>query len=209
MFLAEDAPYSLQRYQSEHVEDRDVKLTSWTSCEDDNGATMMARTMTFVHPIKKKTMGMGPSEASTTRNQRLRKFQEGILLENTTNIEGIPSADCFHVQDRWVVEETSGATIVVTSSFDVVFGKYSIFRGIIDTNVRKETSDWWLGYMAYVQNALGHQSKDIAQPEAEVLSLPEEAVGILQIEHWTLRVCCVTLAWLFRCIIFLLAFLRN
>ena len=103
-------------------------------------------------------MGLGPSEARTTRKQRLEKFDdEGILLENVTTVEGIPAADTFEMRDCWLLEQLENDQMELSSSFQVRFTKRSIFRGIIEKNIRKETLDWWAGYSAMLQQTLQDQ----------------------------------------------------
>lgn len=163
-FLADDAPFSLLRYQKDHVKDRDLQATKWSTVTSGNlrnvnsSNTVMTRTLCFSHPIK-NTIGVGPSEARTTRKQTLERFDNrGILLENITIVEGIPAADTFRLTDQWLIETLDGCAgvdqIKLSSSFEVKFIKRSLLRGIIEKSVRKETGDWWTGYKRMLQTAL-------------------------------------------------------
>jgi len=112
--------------------------------------------MKFTHPIK-NSMGVGPSEARTTRKQRLRRFgNAGLAIENTTTIVGIPSADAFYVKDHWCVEASAdvGTSVVVTTRFGARFTKRALFKGLIEKNIVKETSDWFAGYAEMLQNVV-------------------------------------------------------
>lgn len=149
------------RYQSEYVKDREVDATQWSTCHDGN-SVIMARTITFTHPIK-TSMGLGPSEARTTRTQRLtRCTDQGILLENVTGVDGIPGADSFRVNDRWVIEpaENEKDSLRLSSSFEIEFTKRSLFRSIIEKNIKKETGDWWKGYARMLQEALADAAEE-------------------------------------------------
>jgi hypothetical protein len=176
----------LVRYQSEYVKDRHVEATHWTTCKD-NDSIMMARTMTFTHPIK-NSMGLGPSEARTTRQQRLWRFEDrGLLLENITQVDGIPASDAFHLRDRWLIEQQGqGGAVRLSSSFEIRFTKRSLFRGFIEKSVKKETGDWWTGYSTMLQEALlttdnrveaTGRSMDNVSPKPDISSLPLEALA--------------------------------
>lgn len=176
-FLADDAEHSLARYQSEHIHDRDVAISPWAICSGENekeGSVMMSRTITFSHPIKAVAMGLGPSEARTKRHQRLWRFEKGILLENTTHIDGIPNADAFCICDRWVIAEKE--CVQLSSSFELQFTKRSLFRSIIEKSVKKETMDWWSGYTRMViQEVLNQQETqvDVSSGAVETIILPQ------------------------------------
>ena len=149
-FLVEDAQFSLDYYQKEYVKDQEVEITGWDIGSDGD----FRRTITFTHPIK-NSLGIGPSSARTSRQQRLRKFEGiGMALENRTFVEGIPAADCFFVQDLWLLEVTNESQLQLSVRYDVKFKKRSIFRNIIQKSVRKETKEWIAGYVDMVQAAL-------------------------------------------------------
>ncbi|KAL7567041.1 hypothetical protein ACA910_019964 [Epithemia clementina (nom. ined.)] len=151
-FLAEGAQYALDYYQREYIKDKEVEMTGWDVCAEGD----FRRTINFTHPIK-NSMGIGPSCARTCRQQRLRKFPGlGMVLENRTYVEGIPGADCFYVQDMWLLEAANDKKrqVQLSVNFDVKFKKRSIFRSIIQKSVRKETKEWIAGYVDMVQGAL-------------------------------------------------------
>ena len=151
LFLADNAQYSLDYYQKEYIKDRNVSITGW-----DVGADGVSfhRSISFTHPIK-NSMGIGPSSAQTSRQQRLRKFPGiGLALENKTVIEGIPGADCFHIQDIWLLEFVNESESRLSVHFDIIFQKRSMFKSIIQKNVRKETKQWIAGYVDMVEACL-------------------------------------------------------
>lgn len=121
--------------------------------------------MTFTHPLKKSALGVGPSEARTSRQQRLRRFgKTGMLVENTTVIVDatIPSGDTFYVQDYWLLEAHVGPPptahlndkehVTLTTRFGTRFTKRTLLRGIIEKNVLKETTKWFQGYAVMLQS---------------------------------------------------------
>lgn len=161
--LADNAPYSLDRYQRDYIKDQDVKITTWHVDQDGN----YSRTLTFTHPIK-NTLGLGPSAARTTRHQRLCRFRgHGMILENTTVVGGIPYADAFHVQDCWVIAALDDYKIQIRVCYDTRFTKLALFKAIIEKSVRRETKEWCIGYTTMLQEALMDKSTELSLAETE------------------------------------------
>jgi VAD1 Analog of StAR-related lipid transfer domain len=203
LFLIDDAPYSLIKYQRETVLDKDVEVTPWSDVEprppqrsfssssvysgsnNSSNASVVSlgaveslmqaasaghlhevfvrqRRIVFTHPIR-NTLGVGPSSAHTTREQTLRRFGDcGMILENKTQVDGIPSSDCFHVQDQWIMEGVSeeGADDAVPTRvrlsvrFDTRFHRRVMFQNMIVKTIRSETKRWLDRYLIMVREAL-------------------------------------------------------
>jgi hypothetical protein len=162
-FLADNAPYSLDRYQRDYIKDQDVKITTWHVDQDGN----YSRTLTFTHPIK-NALGLGPSSARTTRHQRLCRFRgHGMVLENTTMVEGFPSADAFYVQDHWVIAADGDYRAQILVCYDTRFTKLALFKAIIEKSVRRETKEWFIKYTTMLQEALTDKSTEMSLAETE------------------------------------------
>ena len=167
-FLKDDASYSFDRYQKETIRDRDVSITTWTSNDDDvrqvtpdQTIYVQSRLLSFTHPIK-NTVGLGPSEAKTTRKQRLRRYQHlGITIENKTVVEGIPAADTFSVDDFWHIKSDGMDSVILSVNFEINFTKRTMFKNIIEKSVLRETRAWLLGYSTMTLEALAN-GKEIA-----------------------------------------------
>jgi hypothetical protein len=167
MFLADGAPYSLDWFQKTYG-DRDIELTGWDV--DHTDGTILTRSMTFTHPIK-TALGVGPSEARTTRHQRLRRFDNlGIMVENTVIVDNVPSADAFYVQDHWLIEATNDDQVTLSTRFGTRFTKRALFRGMIEKNVVKETSRWCQGYTEMVQAAVAEKLTVEAAAEPKLVA---------------------------------------
>ena len=189
MFLADDAEHSLTRYQSERIQDRDVKASPWETAQAKDENVMMSRTITFTHPIKAVTMGLGPSEARTKRHQLLWRFEKGILLQNTTHIEGIPNADSFCICDRWVIDEINPTCVQLSSSFELQFTKRSLFRSLIEKSVKRETFEWWSGYCKMIQDVLMKQEPlPLVSRLSDTVPLERQVSERLDRQYkWTIR----------------------
>jgi hypothetical protein len=175
LFLADDAPYALDWYQREKIHDRDVALTRWKPTENNperssfattNTTRKISRTLTFIHPLPKSSALFSVSEAHSTRHQEFTRYgNAGMILTNRTTVSGIPAADCFAIHDCWTIatapttsdeEEDRNAipTILLSIRFAPVFTKYSLFKSLIEKNIRKESKDWYAAYIAMVQEKL-------------------------------------------------------
>lgn len=143
-FLADNAPHSMEQFQREQIGDKDIRLSPWTH---DEVTGVDTRSMTFIHPIK-NSMGMGPSEALTSRKQKMRRFGAlGLTLENTTQVEGVPVADAFFVRDHWLVESLDdGERVRLTTRFGAHFHKRVLFKGFIEKSVYSQTTEWYATY---------------------------------------------------------------
>lgn len=169
MFFADNAPYSLDFFQRNTIGDRDIQITGWDF--DSDGA--FNRTVTFLHPIK-NSYGVGPSEARTTRQQRLRRFGDlGMCVENTTVAEGIPSGDAFFVQDHWVIEASSDDSVRLSTRFGTRFTKRALFRGMIEKSILKETQDWLAGYQAMLLEVTQERERIVESKEEKLVDNTE------------------------------------
>jgi hypothetical protein len=147
-FLADNAEHSLDRYQRDHVKDKDVQCAGWDA--DCDGA--WSRTITFSHPVK-TTLGVGPSAAKTSRKQRIRRFPKlGIVLENWTNVGGVPAADSFFVQDRWIIESLDSERVRLSTWYKIQFTKRTVLKTFIQKSIHKETKQWLSGYVKMLKN---------------------------------------------------------
>lgn len=172
-FWADNAVHSVEYYQREYVKDQDIKLTGWDLGSDG----YFRRSLQFRHPIQ-NSLGLGPSSADTTRQQKLRQYTGlGITLENRTQVSGIPAADSFYVQDHWVVEAHGENQVKLTVRYDTRFTKRSMFKSIITKSIRKETKEWMAGYADMVQTVLAQKSPHRSSSNRSVaVTLPAPSV---------------------------------
>ena len=196
LFFQDQAPYAVDRYQREEIGDFDIEVTQWKDGETTEKGTkqpikVRTRKIQFMHPLKN---ALGPSKAKTTRLQRLHRFDYnlGICWENTTTVEGIPAADCFRIEDRWVFEPIPAinsdpsdsrnmatempqpSAIKLTVTFRIVFFKRTMLKSLIQKNVRQENRNWVHGYVAMVEKVLAKQSKAVVDEYSSVIPIPQE-----------------------------------
>ena len=130
-------------------------------------------------------MGMGPTEAHTKRRQVWKRYgAHGMTFENTTEVEGIPSADCFSVHDFWKIVADGPNHVQVSVRFAPRFTKRTILRGMIEKNIRKETKTWFVEYSKMVHAALEEENgMDESEPGSTVagkesLVVEDDQVGL-------------------------------
>lgn len=92
----------------------------------------------------------------------MRRFEDkGITLENSTKVSNIPASDTFSVEDHWVVAADGPDHVILSVYFAPRFVKRTMFKSLIEKNVRQETSGWFLAYVDKVKTILGNQEGDL------------------------------------------------
>lgn len=173
LFINDDAKYSLSKHQSENIKDHDVTASPWK----DGESGLKTRTLSFVHPIKNST-GFGPDSASTHREQTLRVFpRQGLTLDNTTRVEGIPAADSFNVRDRWVLECMANDTKVrLKTRYAIRFTKRTLLKPLIQKSIRKETKEWWESYQSVLKSATAEVASEKRAIGSDIVEGPKSAL---------------------------------
>mmetsp|Transcript_103969 Transcript_103969/g.144696 ORF Transcript_103969/g.144696 Transcript_103969/m.144696 type:complete len:510 (+) Transcript_103969:17-1546(+) len=179
-FLSDDASYSIEKYQQDMIGDKDIEYSKWKS----GTTSIQSRSINFVHPLKNK---VGPSQAKTSRQQQLTicGTTKGLCLRNTTRVQGVPGADCFRGEDKWILEEvvdvsnqsssssTTKRRIQMTVSYRLVFEKRCMVQKLIQKNYRKETKDWYEGYATFIKESLAKVEADKQQQRQQQASEKE------------------------------------
>jgi VAD1 Analog of StAR-related lipid transfer domain len=152
-------------------------MTLWESntSGNDDMVLVCSRVLSFIHVIK-STLGMGPSEAKTTRRQTLHRYKEyGLTVENITMVEGIPAADSFSVHDFWKIEAQGAKQIMVSARFAPRFNKRTMLKGLIEKNILRETKEWFSGYSRMIMGVLQCETQVATKPlpVAEPMSNPD------------------------------------
>jgi hypothetical protein len=113
--------------------DKNVVLDQWLRDDDNESAAnsdkSFSRTLHFEHKSK-------VSVAQVTRNQTYRCYGDfGACLKNVTNIAGVPSSDCFFVEDCWMIEKVDDG-IALNVKFRITFSKSTFLKSIIEIRTR-------------------------------------------------------------------------
>lgn len=196
-FLSDDAVYPISKYQREKIKDRNISYSDWKKKDSSEYPPIFSRDINFIHPLDNT---VGPSEAKTTREQQYQRFgSHGICVQNTTRIQGVPGADCFRVEDRWIIERVSESSVKLAVSFQLVFHKRTIFKPIIQKNSKAETKKWFAGFSRYLVSISRDEtdksgtslplSVPVSENDAEPLSVNEGVSGTKISVPWTAVLC--------------------
>lgn len=140
--IADNATHSFGKFMRGIGEKR-VDTTPWQPTHTPTSSDPACRTIHYTHPI---TAPLAPPMAKALKKQILHKFGNvGLCLETCTDVEDVPMADCFVVEDRlWVhASEDNNEECVVSVTFRIRFVKGTMFRRIIENATRKEYGMFW------------------------------------------------------------------
>jgi hypothetical protein len=165
--LADDADHSFTNFMR-NIGELDVETTKWElsigNMPPNNGtldtsSLSLSRTINYIHPVNSP---MAPPTAKARKQQTIHKFgTAGICVESCTVVEEVPMADCFVVDDRlWVSNTSQGCVLSVT--FQIRFVKGTLFRRIIENQTRKEYQSFWDQFSIMVQSLIEVEEKDAA-----------------------------------------------
>jgi hypothetical protein len=157
-FLADEAPLSISNYM-ESIGDSSIITSQWSSKNKKYSPNSMTRTISYMHPVTNPMAGT--PKAKAIKRQRFKKFGSyGILLESETQVIGVPKTDCFVTREVMLVQPTSGNRgVLVTSRFQIVFTKSTMFKSIISTQTASELKAWHKGYGRMILLSKGKHKK--------------------------------------------------
>lgn len=176
LFLSDDAPNSIKMYQTDIIGDTDVNVDVWRNAaaspnNDDVESESLERDITYLHSLMGgagKVVGM-PTAAETLQHQSWKRYGNvGAVLKTTTKVGNrVPMADCFYVENEWLIEQkvdTNNAPCITLSvKVRMVFIKRTMLQGIITKNVMAETKRWFDGYKTIIVKELSSATEVAAQ----------------------------------------------
>jgi hypothetical protein len=129
--------------------DFELHTTPWKVVPDGTGE--LTRTISYSHPINAP---MAPPSAHATKTQTCQVYGDaGICLKTRTIVIDVPMTDCFHVQDRILVEPMPDGGVSVTADFKINFVKQTIFKHIINSTTKGDFISWFNGLAQMMQDA--------------------------------------------------------
>lgn len=130
-------------------------MSSWTEC----GGNEFQRELKFMKPVNL------PGLASTRgiKYQQLRRPNEcTFVLNSSTRLEDVPSADCFSVDDVLIVHADGSQQVSVSISFEVAFVKSTMMRTFIEGPTEREMKKWLEVFFQHMQDVVAGQ-KDVVR----------------------------------------------
>ncbi|KAG7354458.1 protein of unknown function DUF4782 containing protein [Nitzschia inconspicua] len=159
-FLDDGCFYSLQ-YFLERTGNKDVTTTPWSvplaRTMRKRLGTSATRTLSYLHPVSHP---LAPPMARATKSQRFERYSDkAALVQTLTNVQDVPMADAFVVEERLLIE-TIGAKLQVSAFFRIQFVKpNTMFRSIMEQQTSKEFIEYFHNYQSFLMAiATGQQS---------------------------------------------------
>jgi len=147
--LADNAPLSVVTYHINETGDYDVSSKPW-ELEDDR--VSFKRTIAYTHPVE---IRMAPPKAEVRKVQVMRRYGDyGISICTTTLTKGVPVSDCFHIEDRILVESQSDDGVSISIAFDLRFVKYTLLRRIVECTTKKDVNEFHRTYVEFLKRGL-------------------------------------------------------
>jgi hypothetical protein len=159
-FFHDNAPYSMEVFQRNIIEDQNIDLSAWTTHTTntignnkvEEGFQQQKRILAYLHP--RKAM-IGPGLVHTKREQVCTRVSSlGIILDMKTEVdEKVPYGDYFFVQEGWLIEpctEQEGGGVKISIRLNIKFVKSTMIRKIIIGQVKEEGKKWFKLYFDYL-----------------------------------------------------------
>ncbi|KAL3936973.1 MAG: hypothetical protein SGARI_002334 [Bacillariaceae sp.] len=168
MVLLEDDSFYSFGYFLERTGNKNVTSTDWSvplkRTTFKHLGTSTERTISYMHPVSNP---MAPPMARATKTQRLERYsRQSLLIQTFTDVQDVPMADCFVVEERLLIE-ASGIELQFSSYFKITFTKDTMFRGIIDRQTSQEFREYMENYKTFVL-ALANRRQDYWRASNEV-----------------------------------------
>lgn len=171
-FLADNAMKSLKHFQETTLKARNFDITNWAPMDmnfqyipEKENFTKQSRYISYLHP---RTAKLGPSIAQVSRQQFCTIFpsHSGIVLDIATKLDGVPYADCFIVEEKWIIEHCPSG-VQFSIRFNINFVKPTMMKKIIEKQTKQEVKTWYKMYLQYLSS----------EENGEFISMEDEKEG--------------------------------
>lgn len=108
---------------------------------------------------------MAPPSAKAKKEQHLRMYSEnGLCLDTRTTVSGVPVSDCFHVDDRLLIEPEPSGGSCLSIKFEVRFTKNTMFKKLVKITTGDEIKKFWQNYESFVKQTLEGGKQKQSEP---------------------------------------------
>uniref|UniRef100_A0A6U3QAF8 VASt domain-containing protein n=1 Tax=Ditylum brightwellii TaxID=49249 RepID=A0A6U3QAF8_9STRA len=146
IFWSHGATHPQEDYKRDVQGDKDLTTTDWI---DTGDKFTLSRTQDYQHP---NDAPVGPPMAHSVTEQTLQKYgSHGLVITNSTTVEGIPMADCFVMEDRILASKTNGG-ILITVDMGLNFVKRTVFRGVIEKAAKGGSKKSWKAFFKWIES---------------------------------------------------------
>lgn len=204
-FVNDDAPHSWAKFMEDIIGDSEVKTETWkVDNNSDSVAKTCTRTIEYTHPVNAP---MAPPMARARKEQTLKKYGFGLLVETKTVVSDVPMTDCFYVRDVLQLKRgKNNNKWLLNIRFEVVFVKSTMFRGLINKTTTGEFDKFmknlagWLSDHSGSSGVFDPSTEEEAQNEAidkaQPIQVVEKAQSTPNSSGFGLLVAVVFLLWM-------------
>lgn len=144
LFIANDAPHSFRSYY-ESQGSRNLSVTNWSEGSSFLGAS---REIKFIKPLNVP----GLPSTRCTNVQRFRRFgEQGLVVCESTQMDDVPGASTFTVEDMVAVRSISPGKISLEINFEVHFIKATYFRFMIENSTGAEMQKYFKDFFQHLK----------------------------------------------------------
>jgi hypothetical protein len=168
MVMLEDDSFYSVGYFLERTGNQHVTSTKWSvplkKTMHKHLGTSTERTISYMHPVSNP---MAPPLARATKFQRLERYnRHSILIQTFTDVQDVPMADCFVVEERLLIQ-SKGIELHISGYFRIDFTQPTMFRAIIERQTSQELKEYFDNYKSFLM-AISTRRQDFWRPSSEV-----------------------------------------
>eukprot|EP00727_Mastigamoeba_balamuthi_P010124 m51a1_g5734 hypothetical protein (638) ;mRNA; f:1139261-1141745 len=122
------------------------------------------------YTIEVKGSPFGPPTSRVEEKQHYSFTKSKIIVEIQTNTLDVPFSDCFTAEQRYVAEEVSPSSCVLTVTVGMHWAKKTLFKGKIESMMIKTSKETWSLFLEMAKEHVAKLSPAVLQsyvvPEA-------------------------------------------
>lgn len=171
-FLRDSSPRSMSYFQSKVMGDSNVTLEAWTKNTapegDQSTEDSLSRVIEFEHATRWAV-------ANVKRRQTYQTCGKHAIIQNFTNLQGIPQADAFFVEDMWLLE-TQSDHVILDVKCRIVWLKSTMLQSVITKRTKLEAKEWFDKYVPFVSQKSGQppipvQKEEVTTETSQVIRI--------------------------------------
>ena len=171
-FLRDSSPRSMSYFQSKVMGDSNVTLEAWaknTAPEgEQSNEDSLSRAIEFEHATRWAV-------ANVKRRQTYQTCGKHAIIQNFTNLQGIPQADSFFVEDMWLLK-TESDHITLDVKCRIVWLKNTMLQSVISKRTKTEAKEWFDKYVPFVSQKSGQpplpvQKEEVTTESSQVIRI--------------------------------------
>mmetsp|Transcript_18243 Transcript_18243/g.27249 ORF Transcript_18243/g.27249 Transcript_18243/m.27249 type:complete len:400 (-) Transcript_18243:411-1610(-) len=146
-FLGNEAKYPREKFMAEFQQAENIESTKW---HDTGDGFTLGRVYDYYNP---NPAPMGPPMAQAKTEYTLQRYNKcGIQICCTTMVSGVPMSDCFVIENRILLEQTTDDAITIKVDCGLRFVKRTMFQKLIQVTSKGGIKKTWLDYIEWIKS---------------------------------------------------------